>query len=191
MKPLVKAVAVTTLVSTSTLCSSRAIVASASSSASAHHNAASSTQTVVQTKIALAQPSVQTSTTKPGANVTFRASTNKKTYKPGEPVIVTMRVRNVSRAEQVLQFSTARSFDIMVSPQNRTAPIWHWSRGRMFAQMMRDVSLAPGQSQVFTATWNRIGDDDKAVAPGTYQVAARLTTIGAGVEAPPVVITLK
>ena len=182
MKPLVKTVAAMTLMSVSALF---AIVASASD------NAISSSQTVVKTKMVSAKTSVQTSKTTPKADLIFTASTNRKVYKAGEPVIVTMRVRNVSRAEQVLNFSSGRRFNIVVSNRNGSAPVWHWSRGRMFTQAMRDVSLAAGESQIFTATWNRIGDDDKAVAPGKYQVAARLTTMGAGVEATPIVITLK
>lgn len=185
MKPLVQTVAVVTVMAASALVSSHEIFASAPD------NAASSTRNFIKTKIVSAQTSVKTSTTKPKSALVFSASTNKKVYKPGEPILVTMRVRNVSRSQQVLNFSSGRSFDIAVSPQNGSEPIWQWSWGRMFAQMMRDVPLAAGESQVFTATWNRSGSDGKIVAPGKYQVAARLTTMGAGVKATPITVTLK
>lgn len=185
MKSLVQTFAVVSLISTSAFLSSRAIFAAAPD------NSAASKPIVAKSTTAPAKTPVKTSKTKPKAALTFSVSTGKKSYKPGEPVVIAMTVRNVSRSQQVLKFSSGSSFDIVVSPQNRSKPVWQWSHGRMFTQMMRDVPLAAGASQVFSAKWDRVGNDGKAVAPGKYEVAALLTTVGAGVEAPPVVVNLK
>lgn len=149
------------------------------------------TSKAVKTQTVSSKTSVKTSKTKPKADLVFSAATGKKTYKVGEPVVFTMTVRNVSRKNQVLNFPSGRSFDIVVSPQNSSEPVWQWSWGRMFTQELRDVPIAAGESQTFSATWDGSANDGKTVAPGKYQVTARLTTIGAGVKAAPIVVTLK
>ena len=47
--------------------------------------------------------------------------------------------------------------------------VWRHSAGRMFAQVITDLTLAPGESRSFTATWNQTDAKGKPVPPGRYE----------------------
>lgn len=53
---------------------------------------------------------------------------------------------------------------------------WQWSRGRMFAQALGEVTLSPGESRAFEATW-------EGPEPGAYRIEAELAATGVDLRA--------
>jgi hypothetical protein len=127
----------------------------------------------------------------PAMPIVATLSTDKTTYKTSEPITFTITARNASNTVQNLSFSSGQSYDIMVRPQGQSDadPLWQWSRGRMFTQAMREISLNAGEQRTWTTTWLQTGNAGGFVPRGEYTVSARLAANG-GVEVSPVTITL-
>jgi hypothetical protein len=127
----------------------------------------------------------------PATPVVATLSTDKTTYKTSEPITFTITARNASKAVQNLSFSSGQSYDIMVRPQGQSEadPLWQWSRGRMFTQAVRDITLNAGEQKTWTTTWLQTASAGGFVPRGEYTVSARLAVNG-GVETAPVNITL-
>ena len=136
--------------------------------------------------------------------VTLRAATDKNVYGPGEPVRITLTVRNSGRQPLVLSFASAQRFDITATAQSapppgrprRAAPaapaaVWNWSHGQMFAQMLGTMELRPGQTQTWTARWDQRNNQGRPFPRGRCVLHARLTNVGGtNYSAPPVTIRL-
>jgi hypothetical protein len=82
-------------------------------------------------------------------------------------VTFTITARNASNTVQNLSFSSGQSYDIMVRPQGQSdaEPLWQWSRGRMFTQAMREISLNAGEQRDL--------DDDLAANRQCRRVSCR------------------
>ena len=50
--------------------------------------------------------------------------------------------------------------------------VWRWSRGRMFAQSVSEVTFPPGEARAFEATWENPD-------PGAYRIEAELAAADA------------
>ncbi|MEW6622860.1 MAG: BsuPI-related putative proteinase inhibitor [Bacillota bacterium] len=99
-------------------------------------------------------------------------STDRLLYRRTQPVCMTLVKINISGSPITLTYPTTQRFDFIVR-RGVTGPIvWRWSTGRVFAQVVETVVIPPGQSQIFTFTWDQIGDDGRPVAPGIYTVQA-------------------
>lgn len=127
----------------------------------------------------------------PAMPIVATLSTDKTTYKTSEPITFTITARNSSNAAQTLTFGSGQSYDILVRPQGHAEaePLWQWSRGRMFTQALREVTLNAGEQKTWTTTWLQTGNAGGFVPRGDYAVSARLAANG-GVEVAPVTITL-
>ena len=127
----------------------------------------------------------------PATPIVATLSTDKTTYKTSEPITFTITARNASNTVQNLSFSSGQSYDIMVRPQNQSdaEPLWQWSRGRMFTQAMREITLNAGEQRTWTTTWLQTGNAGGFVPRGEYAVSARLAANG-GLEAAPITVTL-
>lgn len=90
--------------------------------------------------------------------------------KPGDEVTIILDLINTGSEPLTLQFPTAQRFDFEVIEIQRS--IWKWSDGRMFAQVVSTLTLAPGESRRFTARWSQRDRDGGLVAPGTYLIRA-------------------
>ncbi|UPM42297.1 BsuPI-related putative proteinase inhibitor [Halocatena salina] len=86
-----------------------------------------------------------------------------------QPVQFTFTVRNGGDEPVTLEFSDACKADFVVSDDATQQERWRWSEGRMFAQVLSDLTLTPGDTETFEAAW-----DDPA--PGTYTARAELTS---------------
>jgi hypothetical protein len=92
----------------------------------------------------------------------------------GQPVKFTFTVTNTGDNPVSLQFRDACKADFVVSEDSEEH--WRWSQGRMFAQVLQETSLAPGEEETFEATW----DDPET---GTYTGRAELEAANQTCEA--------
>jgi hypothetical protein len=102
--------------------------------------------------------------------------TDRESYSPGQPVRLRLEVFN-DRAEAVrLTFNSSKIYDFEVLWEDQL--LWRWSADRLFAQMLTEEMLAPGEQRSFEATWDgRIIGGDVA-KPGEYIARGVLTVSG-------------
>lgn len=136
---------------------------------------------------------LQSGTAAPGASnsagLKLDIATREKIYGAGQPVSFAMSVRNSGSKPVTINFPSSQNFDITIALGSKT--VWQWSYNRMFGQIFRTVTLAPGEKRTFTATWNQTTNDGARVAPGKYKVNAQLAALGRPAFPPITVIIAK
>jgi hypothetical protein len=100
--------------------------------------------------------------------------------KAGEVLDLVIEVKNTSDTLQTLRFTSGKRFDFQAFKPGETEPIWTWSAGRMFTQMLRDQLIEPGATATFKAKW-------PAPPQGKFSIRAKITANG-GLEAAPFTI---
>lgn len=74
------------------------------------------------------------------------------TVKPaGDTVHLALQVTNATDAPMVLRFSSGQTYDFAVL--RGAEPLWQWSETMRFVQMLRDETLAPGETRTITEHW--------------------------------------
>jgi len=99
----------------------------------------------------------------------YYLQTDKFNYRRGEPVRMTLITVNVSNRPIRLTYRTGQRFDFWVTRSGRE--VWRWSDGRFFTQALDRVTLEPGESQTFRATWDQ-RVDGRTARSGIYRVNA-------------------
>jgi hypothetical protein len=88
----------------------------------------------------------------------------------GEPIHFELTVRNRSDEEVVMQFPSARHYELVVFDAGSSQVRWTWSSDKAFAQYVTELTFAPAETKAFTGIWDhQIGDDGQAVGPGNYE----------------------
>jgi len=90
-------------------------------------------------------------------------------------VAFTYEVTNPDDEPIDLQFSDGQESDLAIEDDHGTE-VWRWSDGRMFAQMLQQKHLAPGETATYEFEW---GNPD----PGEYEATATLAANNADCEA--------
>ncbi len=94
---------------------------------------------------------------------------DKKTLKVGESITFTYSVTNTSKTNPLLvNFSSGQRFDLLITRSGGGAPVWQFSKGRMFTMALGMVTFAPGETKTFTATYKPTTNEIK---PGGSYVA--------------------
>jgi hypothetical protein len=91
-----------------------------------------------------------------------------------EPIHMKLVVKNPSDRKMQLTFPTAQGFDFIIRKGRET--VWSWSWGRMFAQVLGEASLAPGDSLTYEYTWNGFLPGGKSPELGRYTMQGVLMT---------------
>ena len=95
-------------------------------------------------------------------------------YAKGSVVKFEFTVTNPTSGPVHFDFDTAQQFDVtVVDPHGVEA--WRWAQGRMFAQMLTAIDLKPGESKLYTATWNT--STAMVLPTGSYTATATLTPV--------------
>lgn len=105
-------------------------------------------------------------------NLLYVLSTNRMFYARTQPVQLQLVKTNISNRPITLTYNTAQRFDFYVRRGVSGPVVWQWSANRSFAQVVQRVTLRPGESQVFTATWDQRNNQGNRVQPGLFTVQA-------------------
>jgi len=89
---------------------------------------------------------------------------------PGAVVRATLTLRNTGRESVELGFSSAQRYDFRVRRDQQV--LWRWAADMAFAQMVGDLTLAPGRH----ATWTE--SITAPAQPGEYTVEGKVTALG-------------
>lgn len=100
----------------------------------------------------------------------YSISTDKNVYRRGEPVTIILVKTNVSGRNIRLRYRTSQRFDFVARRSPEQREIWRWSRGRAFTQANAEVTLTPGESQVFRVTWDQRNNQGQQVTPGSITI---------------------
>lgn len=75
------------------------------------------------------------------------ATTDKATYRSGEPITMTLHVSSRTGEEVMLQFSSAQRFDFAIRDA-RGSQLWRWSEDQVFAQVLGTEALGPALPKI-------------------------------------------
>ena len=96
-----------------------------------------------------------------------------------ERVELALSVENAGDEPVTLAFPDARRAEFVARVDDEGDGVddsdeeaWRWSRGRLFAQSLGEVTLRPGEGRTFEATW-------EGPEPGTYRIEAELAAADA------------
>lgn len=120
-----------------------------------------------------AEPAVRAAVTDSGLIATLR--TDRPFYAPGDPVTLTLTLRNETSAGVTLEFATAQRYDFTI--EDARAPVWRWSTGQMFAQMLGEETLQAGDSVVYHERFTR------ELTAGSYRAVGSVVRMGETITA--------
>ena len=89
-------------------------------------------------------------------------------FRSGETITLVVTIRNRAAAPRTLTLPTSQTHDCIVYAADHKE-VWRHSLGRMFAQMITELSLMPGESRSFTATWTQIDARGRPAPSGEYE----------------------
>ena len=112
--------------------------------------------------------------------VRLTLETDKPEYEPGEPVALTFEVKNTSDARRVFEFSTGCQHDFLVRQDDGL--VWSVSHNQSCVQVLTSIELGPGETWIRSDVWDQRSNKPEPVGPGSYDVTAELTQMGASLE---------
>lgn len=105
----------------------------------------------------------------------YSAAVREEIFLKGAPVDLTLTLRNRGPAAVTFSFPTAQRFDVVLYDDN-CREIWRWSRGRMFAQVLGSLTVAPGAIVTYRVRWDQRDQGGRPVRLGAYE--ARVVFLG-------------
>lgn len=88
----------------------------------------------------------------------------------------TLTLRNRSDRMVVLPFTSSQRYDFEVRRGERV--LWQWSHDRVFAQVLGQLAIRPGEALTYREKWNVRTNTGDRVPPGDYTVRGYLTPAG-------------
>ena len=111
-------------------------------------------------------------------------------FQAGETITFIVTLRNRAAIPRTLTLPTSQTLDCIVyAPDHKE--IWRHSNGRMFAQMITELALKPGESRTFTATWNQTDSRGKPLPPGEYEAVGLVPGRAPGCRSDAVKFTIR
>ncbi|MBN3033194.1 MAG: hypothetical protein JW873_03785 [Candidatus Saganbacteria bacterium] len=101
--------------------------------------------------------------------LTLKLLTDKSVYRAGEPVKMTLSVKNRSGRPVAGRLSSAQKYDFIITDKAGKV-VWRWSAGKVFALMITPFKLGPGGTASYEAGWAGTA----RVKPGKYSVKGAL-----------------
>lgn len=103
-------------------------------------------------------------------------SADHPTFALGQPVNLTFKVVNSTKQPITYDFESGRQAIFTVAGPTG-ASIWDSRASRVSFHGITHLTLAPGQSQVYTVTWSQRDNQARPVPAGMYTVLAQLTPL--------------
>lgn len=100
------------------------------------------------------------------AGITCYLTTDRHSYAPGATMRMQMLVRNPTAEAVVLQFPTSQQYDFTVRDADGKA-VWIWSQNKLFAQVLTQKALPPGEEYTISTEWTVPNE----LAPALYRVS--------------------
>lgn len=101
----------------------------------------------------------------------LEGSLGKRAFQAGEPVRMTLVVRNTGTAPLSLTFTSGQRADFIVR-RPRGDEVWRWSHDQAFTQAIQTAVLRPQDALTITEAWDQRDLQGRRVDPGPYEVIA-------------------
>lgn len=115
--------------------------------------------------------------------------TDKPEYAPGEPVVLTFEVKNMTSVVHSFNFSDACQHEFSI--RNGDTLVWNLGHDRMCAQALTSFDLEPGEVWVRSDAWGQQTNKGEPVTPGAYDAKATLTQAGKPLDSEPLRIVIR
>lgn len=102
-------------------------------------------------------------------DISAETQTNKSKYSVGEEVKISVTMANKGLNPIEIIFASAQRYDFIVLKGNEE--VWRWSNDKVFAMVLEQVLLKPGEKQTYSETWK-----PKDAKPGKYEVIGVVTS---------------
>jgi hypothetical protein len=114
----------------------------------------------------------------PLGNDDFAASltTDKKYYKVGEQVELTLVLQNITGRTNDLMFNDGQTYDFIVKKVSDEKEVWRWSEGKSFTEAIWTMVLDSWERKTSTLTWDQKDNESKQVEPGIYKIEALISS---------------
>ena len=99
-------------------------------------------------------PPVEATPATQPSSLQWSASSDRKTLRRGQTLRLEMRLLNAGKEKQLARYTSGQDFDLQVRRAGEKETAWTWSMDKMFTDALRDITLRPGESQKFSATWD-------------------------------------
>jgi len=93
--------------------------------------------------------------------------TDQSTYVLDQAIRLTLTLMNPGKTDIILRFRSSQKANFVI--RRGKEEIWRWSHGRMFAQVLTQIKLSPGEQREIQATWDQKDGKGRAVPAGTYE----------------------
>ncbi len=111
-------------------------------------------------------------------------------FDAGQPITLVMTIRNRTDAPRSVMLPTSQSYDCSISTAEGRE-VWRWSKGVMFAQVVTELKLAPGDTKSYSQIWNQKADDGTMLPPGRYRAIGMIPVDIPGTTSEPVIFTIR
>jgi hypothetical protein len=108
--------------------------------------------------------------------LTVQVAVGRAAYAAGEPIALTLGVRNPTDLAVTLRFATGQRYDFVIESA-AGAEVWRWSAERAFTQVLGEQIVPPGWELNYNETFAG------RLAPGTYRVRGIVPSMGDTLEA--------
>lgn len=81
-------------------------------------------------------------------------TTNRYRYREGDPVQITFRKRNLTNEPIALRYPSNQLFDFYISDA-QGIELWRWSKSQNFANVAREIVLAPDAAETIDIVWDQ------------------------------------
>lgn len=106
------------------------------------------------------------------AGFKIKLTTPKKVVSRGDNVTLALEIQNVTKHEIKIIYPTAQGYDFEIKDRSGKT-VWTWSRGRLFAQVISERTLTPGEKIDFSAVWPQLNNAGRSVKSGKYVIFGR------------------
>jgi hypothetical protein len=106
--------------------------------------------------------------------VSLEVGVERKSYALLEPVVMTLKVTNMTAREIVLKFNDSQKYDFIVRKGKEV--VWQWSSGRMFTMALTSETLGIMETITYEVTWDQSGVENMRPPLGAYTVQGVVTT---------------
>jgi hypothetical protein len=87
-----------------------------------------------------------------------------------------MLVVNVSDKLLPFKYNSSQNYDFVITDPATGQEVWRWSRGTVFAQVVRSDSIRGSSKWTYSEVWNRRDNDKNPVSPGRYRLVGILSS---------------
>lgn len=109
---------------------------------------------------------------------------NETSFTQADPITITLTIKNISPDTKTLNFSNSQQYDLVIY-NDADAEVWRWSNGMVFTAAITSFSLASGESQTFTYTWDQKTSTNGTLIPiGNYILEGHIVGISASAQRP-------